>query len=75
MGVSHCAIYCWGFARSQEAYDITIDDLTSLFDRENKILQKQWLIVSNKFKDADIRLFVTLLLFDEVYAACFMTNT
>ena len=68
-------VYRCGFAKSQEAYDVAIDALTSAFDRVDKILQKQRYIAGNQFTEADIRLFVTLLRFDEVYVVYFKTNT
>jgi putative glutathione S-transferase len=39
------------------------------------ILQKQRYIAGDTFTEADIRLFVTLLRFDEVYVVYFKTNT
>jgi putative glutathione S-transferase len=68
-------VYRCGFAKSQEAYDIAIGELTESFDRIDQILQKQRYIVGNRFTEADVRLFVTLLRFDEVYAVYFKTNT
>jgi putative glutathione S-transferase len=68
-------VYRCGFAKSQEAYDIAIADLTEAFDKVDGILQKQRYIAGDKFTEADIRLFVTLLRFDEVYIVYFKTNT
>jgi putative glutathione S-transferase len=68
-------VYRCGFAKSQKAYDGAIDDLTNAFDRVDEILQKQRYIAGNQFTEADIRLFVTLLRFDEVYYVYFKTNT
>jgi putative glutathione S-transferase len=55
-----------GFAKSQEAYDTAIADLAEAFDKVDEILQKQRYIAGDKFTEADIRLFVTLLRFDEL---------
>ena len=68
-------VYRCGFAKSQEAYDIAIGELTESFDRIDQILQKQRYIAGDRFTEADVRLFVTLLRFDEVYAVYFKTNT
>lgn len=68
-------VYRSGFAKTQEAYDKAIDELTESFDRVDSILQKQRYIAGDRFTEADIRLFVTLLRFDEVYVVYFKTNT
>eukprot|EP00545_Synedropsis_sp_CCMP1620_P012038 CAMPEP_0119005250 /NCGR_PEP_ID=MMETSP1176-20130426/1613_1 /TAXON_ID=265551 /ORGANISM="Synedropsis recta cf, Strain CCMP1620" /LENGTH=343 /DNA_ID=CAMNT_0006957039 /DNA_START=59 /DNA_END=1090 /DNA_ORIENTATION=- len=69
-------VYRCGFATSQEAYDAAIDDLTKSFDRVDSILQSQRFITAgDKMTLADVRLFVTLLRFDEVYVVYFKTNT
>ena len=68
-------VYRCGFAKSQEAYDKAIDDLTKAFDRIEEILQKQRYIAGDRMTEADIRLFVTLVRFDEVYTVYFKTNT
>jgi putative glutathione S-transferase len=68
-------VYRCGFAQSQEAYDKAIAELTESFDRIDEILQKQRYIAGDKFTEADVRLIVTLLRFDEVYIVYFKTNT
>ena len=68
-------VYRCGFATSQKAYDTAIDELTESFDRVEDILSHQRFIAGDKFTLADIRLFVTLLRFDEVYVVYFKTNT
>lgn len=68
-------VYRCGFAKSQGAYDSAIADLTEAFDRIDTILQKQRFIAGDTFTEADLRLFVTLLRFDEVYVVYFKTNT
>ena len=64
-----------GFARSQAAYDKAIGDLTEAFDKLEVLLSKQRYIAGDRFTLSDIRLFVTLLRFDEVYVVYFKTNT
>jgi len=68
-------VYRCGFAKSQEAYDIAIAELTEAFDRVDEILKKQRYIAGDTFTEADIRLFTTLLRFDDVYVVYFKTNT
>jgi putative glutathione S-transferase len=68
-------VYRCGFATSQGAYDRAIEELTESFDRIDKILQQQRYIAGDQLTEADIRLFVTLLRFDEVYVVYFKTNT
>jgi putative glutathione S-transferase len=68
-------VYRCGFAKTQQAYDQAIDELTEAFDKVESILEKQRYIAGNKFTEADIRLFVTLVRFDEVYTVYFKTNT
>ena len=68
-------VYRCGFATSQSAYDKAIGELTASFDRVDELLQKQRFLAGDAFTEADIRLFVTLLRFDEVYQVYFKTNT
>lgn len=67
-------VYRCGFARSQEAYDTAISQLFPSLDRVEDILNKQRYIAGNRFTEADIRLFMTLVRFDEVYVVYFKTN-
>jgi glutathionyl-hydroquinone reductase len=68
-------VYRCGFCETQEAYDDAIDSLTGSFDRVDRILQSQWFLCGDRFTEADLRLFVTLVRFDEVYVVYFKTNT
>lgn len=68
-------VYRCGFAKSQEAYDKAIADVTNAFDRVDRILQTQRYIAGDRFTEADIRLFVTLVRFDEAYIVYFKCNT
>ncbi|KAL3924749.1 MAG: hypothetical protein SGILL_000859 [Bacillariaceae sp.] len=68
-------VYRCGFARTQAAYDRAIDELTDAFDAASELLQRQRYLTGDVLTDADIRLFVTLLRFDEVYAFYFRANT
>jgi glutathionyl-hydroquinone reductase len=68
-------VYRCGFATTQGAYDKAITDLTDAFDRAEELLSKQRFVAGDRFTLSDIRLFVTLLRFDEVYVVYFKTNT
>lgn len=68
-------VYRCGFASSQQAYDTAITELTDSFDRVDEILQKQRFIAGDQLTLSDVRLFPTLLRFDEVYRVYFKTNT
>jgi putative glutathione S-transferase len=60
-------VYDCGLSISQSADDKAIDELTVSFDRVDGLLQKQRFLAGGTFTEADVRLFVTLLRFDEVY--------
>lgn len=68
-------VYRCGFGKSQKAYDEAISTLTETFDRIEDLLSKQRYLVGNTLTEADIRLFVTLVRFDEVYIVYFKCNT
>jgi glutathionyl-hydroquinone reductase len=68
-------VYRCGFAQSQMAYDSAIAELTAAFDKVDDTLQKRRFLVGDAFTEADVRLFVTLVRFDEVYVVYFKTNT
>jgi putative glutathione S-transferase len=68
-------VYRCGFAKTQRAYDQAIEELTEAFDAADELLQHQRYLTGDTLTDADIRLFVTLLRFDEVYAFYFRANT
>lgn len=67
-------VYKCGFATSQGAYDVAVSELFKCLDRCEEILSKQRYIVGNVFTEADVRLFPTLVRFDEVYVVYFKTN-
>lgn len=68
-------VYKCGLAGSQEEYDVAIDNLSDSFDKVDSIVQEQDFLVGDGISEADVRLFATLLRFDEVYNLYFMTNT
>jgi putative glutathione S-transferase len=67
-------VYRCGFAKNQRAYDKAIAELCEAFDRAEEILQQQRYLTGDTLTDADIRLFVSLIRFDEVYAIYFKAN-
>lgn len=67
-------VYRCGFAKNQVAYDHAISALCEAYDRADDILQSQRYLTGDTLTDADIRLFVTLIRFDEVYSIYFKAN-
>ena len=68
-------VYRTGFAKTQAAYDRAISELTDAFDMADELLQRQRYLTGDTLTDADIRLFVSLLRFDEVYSIYFRANS
>ncbi|KAG3114145.1 hypothetical protein PI124_g6695 [Phytophthora idaei] len=67
-------VYKCGFSSSQVAYDESVNKLFESLDRVEKILSKQRFLMGDVFTEADVRLFTTLIRFDEVYHVHFKTN-
>lgn len=67
-------VYRCGFAKSQEAYDEAVKQLFESLDKVEETLSKKELICGDILTEADIRLFMTLIRFDEVYVVYFKTN-
>ncbi|WCJ28489.1 Glutathione S-transferase family protein [Euphorbia peplus] len=67
-------VYKCGFARKQEPYEEAMTQLYEALDKCENILGKQRYICGETVSEADIRLFVTLIRFDEVYAVHFKCN-
>lgn len=67
-------VYRCGFAKSQAAYSESFNNLCNALDRVEEILIRQRYILSDKLTLLDIRLFMTLIRFDEVYVVYFKTN-
>jgi len=68
-------VYNCGLAESQEAYETAIDNVTEAFDKVESILKEHSYIAGDKITEADVRLFGTLLQFDEIYSVYFKANT
>jgi putative glutathione S-transferase len=67
-------VYKCGFAVSQSAYDEAVDALFRALDRCDALLAEHRYIAGDVFTEADVRLFQTLIRFDEVYVVYFKTN-
>jgi len=67
-------VYKCGFAQSQAAYEDAFRELFNALDRLEEILSKRRYLCGNTLTLSDVRLFVTLVRFDEVYAVYFKTN-
>ena len=67
-------VYRAGFARTQAVYSTAVRSVFAALDRAETILGKSRYLCGDKFTEADIRLFVTLVRFDAVYATHFKCN-
>jgi putative glutathione S-transferase len=72
-------VYRCGFAQSQAAYDSSITDVLGALGRIEGILSTQrYLCSDDQITEADVRLYPTLVRYDEVYIVYFkveMINT
>ncbi|XP_020593195.1 uncharacterized protein LOC110033523 [Phalaenopsis equestris] len=67
-------VYKCGFAIKQGPYDEAVTKLYNSLDKCEEIFAKQRYICGNELTEADVRLFVTLIRFDEVYSVHFKCN-
>lgn len=67
-------VYRCGFATTQSAYDEAFGALFGALDRVEARLAKQRYLAGERFTEADIRLFTTLVRFDAVYVGHFKCN-
>ncbi len=67
-------VYRCGFARTQSAYDQAVRSLFDALDRAEALLTKRRYLAGDRFTEADVRLFTTLIRFDVVYATHFKCN-
>lgn len=67
-------VYRAGFATAQAAYEEAARDVFEMLDElERRLAEQRWL-VGNRFTEADVRTFVTLVRFDAVYHGHFKCN-
>ncbi len=67
-------VYRAGFASTQAAYDEAVSDVGRGFAQAEDILRGSRWLAGNRFTEADIRLFTTLVRFDPVYHTHFRCN-
>ena len=67
-------VYRAGLAKSQAAYEEAFNKLFAALDELETRLGKQRWLVGDRFTEADLRLFPTLLRFDTVYYVLFKCN-
>ncbi len=67
-------VYKSGFARSQRAYESAVLPLFDTLDWMEDILSRQHWLAGDRFTEADIRAFPTLIRFDPVYHGHFKCN-
>lgn len=67
-------VYRCGFATEQEAYDEAVEALFEALDHWEGVLSKQRYTCGDRFTEADVCLFTTLVRFDLVYHTHFKCN-
>ena len=67
-------VYKAGFATSQSAYEEAVAGVFETLDWAEERLSRQRYLAGDRLTEADIRLFTTLLRFDEVYHGHFKCN-
>eukprot|EP00897_Mesotaenium_endlicherianum_P002757 jgi/Mesen1/2509/ME000016S01867 len=67
-------VYKSGFAQTQAAYDKAVKEVFETMDKVEDILSKSRYLTGDQFTEADVRLFLTCIRFDEVYHGHFKCN-
>jgi putative glutathione S-transferase len=67
-------VYRTGFAKTQDAYDSAVDELFDALDHWDAVLADQRYLAGDRLTEADLRMFATLVRFDQVYHTHFMCN-
>jgi putative glutathione S-transferase len=67
-------VYRCGFAKTQQAYETSFRRLFGALDEIEQRLSHQRYLVGDRFTEADLRLFPTLVRFDAVYYTHFKCN-
>jgi putative glutathione S-transferase len=73
-GAVNDGVYRCGFAKTQAAYEAACRKLFDALDRLEERLGGQRWLVGDRFTEADLRLFPTLVRFDTVYYSHFKCN-
>jgi putative glutathione S-transferase len=73
-GINDCVYKC-GFAKTQAAYDESIKLLELSLNRLEELLSTNRYVIGPVFTETDIRLFMSLVRYDEVYVVYFKCNT
>ena len=73
-GAINNGVYRCGFARTQQDYEESFRRLFTALDGIEQRLGRQRYVVGNRFTEADLRLFPTLVRFDAVYYSHFKCN-
>lgn len=67
-------MYKSGFATSQQAYESNVVPLFESLDRLEKILDGEDYVIGDQLTEADVRLYTTIVRFDNVYVGHFKCN-
>ena len=67
-------VYKAGFATKQDVYEQEVQGVFDALEKIDQILEDQDYLVGNRFTEADIRLFMTLIRFEHVYYGHFKCN-
>ena len=67
-------VYRTGFAKTQKAYNESVEYLFSTLDELDELLSNKKYLTGDKITEADLRLIPTLLRFDIVYVTHFKCN-
>ncbi len=73
-GAVNDGVYRCGFAKTQAAYEASFNRLFATLDQLEERLGRQRYLVGDRFTEADLRLFPTLVRFDTVYYSHFKCN-
>lgn len=67
-------VYRSGFARTQAAYERAVTGLFEALDRAEALLSERRYLTGDRLTEADLRLWTTLIRFDQVYVTHFKCN-